>query len=102
MVPRFWLAYDKLPGLRPASGALPVPLRLRDCGLVLALSVILTEADRVPGDVGEKVTLIVQVPPAATGLPQVLVWAKSPEFAPATTRFVIFNVMLPVLVSVLV
>ena len=68
----------------------------------MALSVIVTEADRVPGAVGEKVTLMVQLLPAATGLPQVLVWAKSPEFVPVTVTAVTFNVAFPVLFTVTV
>jgi len=54
----------------------PVPLRLNECGLPAALSVIVTDAVRVPVAVGLKVTLIVQVPLfAATELPHVLVCA---------------------------
>ena len=43
---------------------------------------MVTSADRVPVVVGVKVTLIVQVPPAATLDPQVFVWAKSPGSVP--------------------
>ena len=50
-----------------------MPERLTDCGLPLALSVMLTEAVRLPLAVGMKVTLIVQLLPAATELPHVLV-----------------------------
>jgi len=71
--PTFWLVKVKLPGVTPAIGALPVPPRASDCGLPLALSVMLTEAEREPGTVGAKVTLIMQVLPAVTGVPQVLV-----------------------------
>jgi hypothetical protein len=58
----------------------PVPLKLTVCGLPLALS----ETDRVPltvpPAVGVKITLIVQVPPAAKVVPQVLegVWKGLP------------------------
>jgi hypothetical protein len=48
-------------------------MRVTVCGLPLALSVIVTEAVRFPVAVGVNITLIVQVPPAATELPQVLV-----------------------------
>ena len=100
MVPRFWLPKGRLAIETLAVGALPVPLTPKACGLVLALSVMLTEAERAPVAVGLKVTLMVQVLPAATGLPQVLVWAKSAGFVPATTTLLIFKVMLPVLVRV--
>jgi len=33
---------------------------------------------RVPGSVGVKITLIVQLDPASTAVEQLLVWAKSP------------------------
>lgn len=96
----FWLPKVRVPGDTPASGALPVPLRVNDCGLVLALSVMATEAAREPGAVGEKVTPMLQVPPEDTGLPQVFVCAKSPPFVPDTTTLVTFKVELPVLVTV--
>ena len=69
----FWLLKVRLVGVTPANGALPVPVRFTVCGLLVALSVMVTEAERDPGTVGAKVTLIVQLLPAATGLPQVLV-----------------------------
>jgi len=40
----------------------------------LALSVIVKVPVRVPAVVGVKVTLIVQFPPVATPVPQLLVW----------------------------
>jgi hypothetical protein len=51
----------------------PVPVRLTVCGLLLALSVTVTEAVLVPDAAGAKVTLIVQLAPADTLEPQVLV-----------------------------
>jgi hypothetical protein len=68
-----WLPNERLAGERLADDTVPVPERLRDCGLPLALSVKLTEADRLPLAVGSKVTLTVQLAPAATEEPQVLV-----------------------------
>jgi hypothetical protein len=50
-----------------------VPVRLTDCGLSEALSVIVTLAERLPAAFGLNVTLIVQFAPAATLEPQVLV-----------------------------
>jgi hypothetical protein len=80
----------------------PVPMRLTVCGLPLALSVTETEAVRVPLAEGVKVTLIVQLVPAATELPQVLVWAKSLALAPVSAMLVILNAALPELVRVIV
>jgi hypothetical protein len=52
----------------------PVPDSGTFCGLPPPRSVIDTFADRVPVAVGVKVTLIEQLAPFATLLPQVLVW----------------------------
>jgi hypothetical protein len=57
----------------------PVPLKVTVWVLpvvLLLLSVIVSVPVSAPPLVGEKVTLIVQVPAAATLLPQLLVWAK--------------------------
>ena len=54
-------------------GAVPVPVRETVCGLPEALSAMETAALRLPVAVGLKVTLIVQLAPAATLAPQVLV-----------------------------
>jgi hypothetical protein len=55
------------------AAAVPVPERLTVCGLLLALSEILTEAVRLPLAEGVNVTLIVQWARTATDLPHVLV-----------------------------
>src|SRR5208337_5348070 len=57
---------------------LPVPSRLTTWGLSGALSVIVSFPLRFPFCVGVKVTLMVQLPPTARRLPQLLVCAKSP------------------------
>ena len=69
----------RLEALRPTSGPVPVPLRLTVCVLLATLlllsvrvSVAVWELLTVTA-VGVKVTLMVQVPLAATGAPQVLV-----------------------------
>ena len=80
-----------------------MPVRLAVCGLPLALSVIVTAPLRDPLVAGVNVTLMAQVPLAASvaGLAgQVLVWAKSPLFAPVTAMLVMARAALPVLVSV--
>ena len=56
-----------------ATGRTPVPLRLIVCGLLLALSLIVTEPVAVPVVEGLNVMLIVQLAPASTDVPQVLV-----------------------------
>ena len=66
MAPTAWLAKVRLVGERLATAAVPVPVRLTLCGLPVALSVRVTAAVRVPLAVGVKVTLIVQLAPAAT------------------------------------
>ena len=63
--------------VKTAVAAAPVPDRLTICGLGLALSAMFSEAVRAPDAVGLKITLIVQLAPAATVLPHVFVWEKS-------------------------
>ena len=63
----------RLVGERLTRAAVPVPERLTVCGLPLALSMMLTEAVRLPLAEGVKITLIVQWALAATELPHVLV-----------------------------
>jgi hypothetical protein len=60
------------------TGAVPVPVRETDCGLLEALSMTVSVPVRVPLAVGVKVTLTVQLELAATLAPQLLVCAKSP------------------------
>src|SRR5438128_5108384 len=65
-------------------------------GLSAALSVIVRLPVRFPPAAGVNVTLIVQLAPAATLLPQVLVWAKSP----LAVMLVTFRTPFPVLLRV--
>jgi hypothetical protein len=62
--------------------------------------VILTAALRVPTAFGVNVTLIVQLAPDITTLPQVLVCAKSPAFVPLTRINEIESVPSPVFFNV--
>ena len=66
-------------GSRSASGATaaPVPLSVTTCGELAALSTTLTVPMHVPAAVGVKLTKIVQLAPAASVIPQVLVSEKS-------------------------
>jgi hypothetical protein len=62
---------------------LPVPDRGTVCGLPIALSEILSTAERAPVAVGVKVTLNVQLESAASEPVQVVAdSAKSPAFVP--------------------
>ena len=102
MAPTAWLAKVRLLGEMLTAGAVPVPVRLTVWGLPVALSVRVTAALRVPLAAGVKVTLIVQLAPAATELPQLLVCAKSLGFAPVSARLEMLKAELPVLFSVTV
>ena len=60
---------------------MPVPLKDTVCGLPEALSVTVSVPVREPAAVGVKVTFRVQLLLAAREVPQLLLWAKSPETA---------------------
>ena len=72
--------------------ATPVPLRLMMCGLPVALLAMLTAPVLLPTAVGEKVTLMLQLAPAARVAPQVVVLAKSllTAFDPVNARIFTF------------
>jgi len=78
----------------------PVPERVAVCGLPVALSVRVTEAAKDPLAAGMNVTLTVQLAPAATLPPQLLLCAKSPGFAPVSLMLLMLKAALPVLLSV--
>jgi hypothetical protein len=90
----------RLAGVTVAMGPLPMPVTVTVCGLVVALSVMVKVAVRVPGAVGVNVTLIVQAPPAATELPQEFVPAKSLGLAPVKAIVLIARAAFPVLFRV--
>jgi hypothetical protein len=69
--------FDRADGSPPAF-----PLRLTDCGLPPPSSLISNEALRVPAAEGVNVTAIVQLLPAASVAPQVLLCEKSAELGP--------------------
>jgi hypothetical protein len=73
VVPTFCLPNVKLVGERLVVAVVPFPVRLTICGLPATLSELLTVAVRVPAVGGLNVTLIVQLAPAASELPHVLV-----------------------------
>ena len=92
---------------RLAAGWVPVPLRLIDCGLLAALSAMVTEAKREPVACGAKPTAITQEAFGAMPVPPVeqvvcaLSW-KSTAFVPVMPRLLRTRFALPVLVSVAV
>jgi hypothetical protein len=89
-------------GERLAADTAPVPVRLTLWGLPLALSARVMAAVRVPLAAGVKVTLIVQLAPAATLAPQLLVWAKSLALVPVSAMLEMLKAEFPVLFIVTV
>ena len=65
-------------GDKPTAGATPVPAKLTVWGLLESLSIIVSVPVRDPVCVGVNVTSIVQLSPAPTEAPQLLVSPKSP------------------------
>ena len=92
-----WLANPRLAAESEACGiGFPIPETEIVCGLLPALSVIVTEPKRLPDAVGVNVTLMVQLVPAATLVGQLLSCAKSP----VGDTLVMTKAALPVLVKV--
>lgn len=77
-----------------------MPVRATVCGLPGALSATLSEADAAEVAAGEKVTEIVQLPPAATVAPQLLVSANWVGLVPVKLMPVMLSAPLPLLLSV--
>ncbi len=100
VVPSVWLGKVRLVVVRLTAGPPPVPVRLTVWGLPVALSLTFNMAVRVPGAAGVKVTVIMQLAPAATVLPQLLVWPKSPELVPDNVKPVMLKLAVPLLVRV--
>jgi hypothetical protein len=99
-VPIFTMPKLKLVG--ESFAVVPIPLSVTFCGLPAALSVMLTAAVRVPLAVGLKVTLILQLAPAANVLPQVWVCAKSPALVPVIAMLLMVKLVVPVFLRVTV
>jgi len=87
VVPTVCAANVRLVG--ESDTAVPIPLKVTVCGLLVALSVMVTAAVRVLMVVGLKVTLIEQLAPAASDVPQLLVSEKSFVFVPVMAMLVI-------------
>ena len=102
VVPRDWVPKARLLGEKVAVDFAPVPVSVTLCGLTEELYKRVTEAVRVPVAVGWKITLIVQLAPAATLDPQLFVCAKSLGFIPASAMLERLKSALPALVRVMV
>src|SRR2546426_3829375 len=96
VVPTNWSAKIRIVLDREMPGAKPIPVRVITGTLPRASLVMATPPVLKPAVVGLKVTLMVQLAPAATLLPQLLAWAKSPLAA----MLAMFNTAVPLLVSV--
>jgi hypothetical protein len=79
-----------------------VPERATACGLPLALSVKVTLAVNDPLATGVEVTLMAQLAPAATLVPQLLLCAKSLGFVPPSPMLLTLRAAFPVLLKVMV
>ena len=92
--------YVTLAGVN-AAGAPPVPDSGTVCGLFAALSLIVSVPVSTPTPVGVKVTLIWQVFPAASVLPQAFALAACAK-GPLIVMLLMSSVALPVLLTVMV
>src|SRR5690348_2228845 len=102
-IPRTWFPNESDCGDGVTGGpgaAVPVPDSATVCGVPDASSVIVSDAARAPVAVGLKVTVAVQLAPAARLPGQVFVCAKSPAFAPVSAMLLIVKANAPVFVSV--
>ena len=88
VVPTVWL--PKLTLVADKLTIVPVQVNVTTCGLLEALSVTASEAVRLCTALGVKVILTLQVVQAGTGVPHVLVWAKSLLFVPVNAMLVMF------------
>jgi hypothetical protein len=88
-------------GSSAAFGTVPVPLSATDCWLAGAAAAMSSDAVRAPEMAGVKLTLTLQLAPAAivagSVVPQVCVMAKSAAFAPDMPMLLIVRGAVPVL-----
>ena len=83
VAPATILPNAKLSGLMVSWPAMPTPLRAAEPALLLAASLIASDAVRVPSAPGVKVSATEQLAPGASVEPQVLlVIVNSPALAP--------------------
>jgi hypothetical protein len=82
---------------------IPVPVKVSDDGLGVALSLTIRIPPKVPVSDGSNTTLIGHVPPAARLVPHVFVCRKSNEVVPVSVVIAMLDMVsdaLPVLESV--
>jgi len=72
VVPTDWFPKERLVGERPSTGLAPIPERVTCWITVRLIAEMLRVPVRGPVPAGLKVTLILQLAPAATELPQLL------------------------------
>ena len=103
VVPTDWFPKAKLVDerLTTAAALVPVPEKVTAWGLPLTLSVMDSEAVRLPLAAGLNVTPTEQLALAGSALPQVLVWVKSLALAPVSAMLVMLIAALPVLFRVM-
>lgn len=85
--------------LTPGAAVVAVPENVTFWGLPVALSVMFNVVVRVPAAVGLNMTWTEQLAPAASDLPQLLVWEKLLELAPVSVMEVMDKDALPELVT---
>jgi hypothetical protein len=89
-----------VPGVTVYVGTIPVPVRLTFCFATPPPLFTFRVAVLAPVDVGLNTTLIVQVAPTASDVPQVLVSENCPAFVPVSVMLVICRAALAVFVTV--
>ena len=77
------------------SGLMPVPVSATVCGEPEALSVTLTEAEKLAADAGEKVSDSVQLAPAVSVVLQPLVRVNVEASAPVSEMLVMLSEAVP-------
>ena len=101
--PTLMLANEREVGLAETVpfAAVPVPVSVMVCGLLLAESLKLSVADRAPVAFGANATVAVQLEDAASDVPHVLLLiTKSAVLLPPTLTLLIVMAVLPLFVSV--
>jgi hypothetical protein len=84
-----WMLAEGVEELTTYVPAEPIPEMAADCGEPAALSAAEIAALKVAADAGVKVTVMVQVAPAASEAGQLLVWPKLPALVPVTEMLAI-------------
>src|ERR1017187_8770434 len=90
-----WTLSDGVEEATTNVPALPVPVTTPDCGEPAALSATEIAAVKLAAEVGVKVTVMVQVAPAANVVPQVLVSPKLLALVPVTEMLVMVRAVFP-------